>query len=113
MYVSVRIDDVQKCDKVSTEFKDAIAKEFPDIVVTANDYKIITTSRYVSQMICAGILSAMAFLVLLIGAVVIASNIANYIQENMQNLNALKAVEYTSGQIISIYYREKYIVICP
>lgn len=70
-------------------------------------------SVYVSVKICAGILSAMAFLVLLIGAVVIASNIANYIQENMQNLNALKAVEYTSGQIISIYYREKYIVICP
>lgn len=101
VYVSVRVKDISKCEEVSAELKDAAAKEFPGVVVTANDYKMITTSRYVSQMICAGILSAMAFLVLLIGVVVIASNIANYIQENMQNLGALKAVGYTSGQIIS------------
>ena len=61
---------------------------------------MVTTSRYISQMICAGILSVMAFLVLLIGVVVNASNIANYIQENMQNLGALKAVGYTGGQLI-------------
>ncbi len=101
VYVSVRIKDISKCEEASAELKDAAAKEFPNVVATANDYKMITTSRYISQMICAGILSAMAFLVLLIGVVVIASNIANYIQENMQNLGALKAVGYTSGQIIS------------
>lgn len=101
VYVSARINDVSKCEDISSELKDAILKEFPEVVVTGNDYKMVTTSRYISQMICAGILSAMAFLVLLIGVVVIASNIANYIQENMQNLGALKAVGYTSGQIIS------------
>lgn len=101
VYVSARVTDISECEAVGTELKDAIAKEFPDVVVTSNDYKLVTTSRYVSQMICAGILSAMAFLVLLIGVVVIASNIANYIQENMQNLGALKAVGYTSGQLVS------------
>lgn len=101
LYISARIEDVSKCEEVGAELKNVISKEFPDIVVNANDYQLITTSRYISQMICAGILSAMAFLVLLIGVVVIASNIANYIQENMQNLGALKAVGYTSGQIIS------------
>lgn len=101
LYVSARVTDVSKSEETAMELKDAAAKEFPNIVVTTNDYQMITTSRYISQMICAGILSAMAFLVLLIGVVVIASNIANYIQENMQNLGALKAVGYTSGQIIS------------
>lgn len=101
LYVSARVNDVSKSEEIATELKDAAAKEFPNVVVTSNDYQMITTSRYISQMICAGILSAMAFLVLLIGVVVIASNIANYIQENMQNLGALKAVGYTSGQIIS------------
>lgn len=100
-YVSVRIDDISKCEEAAIELKDEIAKEFPDVEVAANDYEMITVSRYVSQVICAGILSAMAFLVLLIGVVVIASNMANYIQENMQNLGALKAVGYTSSQIIS------------
>ncbi len=101
VYVSARIDNVPKCEEIATELKETIAKEFPDVVVAANDYKMITVSRYVSQTICGGILSAMAFLVLLIGVVVISSNIANYIQENMQNLGALKAIGYTSGQIIS------------
>lgn len=101
LYVSARVTDVSKSEETAMELKDAAAKEFPNIVVTTNDYQMITTSRYISQMICAGLLSAMAFLVLLIGVVVIASNIANYIQENMQNLGALKAVGYTSGQIIS------------
>lgn len=101
VYVSVRVESVSECEKIGTELKDAIAKEFPDVVVTSNDYKLVTTSRYVSQMICAGILSAMAFLVLLISVVVIVSNIANYIQEDMRNLGALKAVGYTSGRIIS------------
>lgn len=101
VYVSVRIDDISKCEEIATELKEVIAKEFPNVAVTANDYEMVTTSRYVSQMICAGILSAMAFLVLLIGVVVIASNIANYIQENMQNLGALKAVGYISRQLVA------------
>lgn len=101
VYISARVNDISKCEEIAAELKDTIAKEFPDVAVTANDYEMITTSRYISQMICAGILSAMAFLVLLIGVVVIASNIANYIQENMQNLGALKAVGYTSGQLVA------------
>lgn len=99
-YISVRIKDVSMCEDIGSELKDAISKKFPEVVVTGNNYKMVTTSRYISQMICAGILSVMAFLVLLIGVVVIASNIANYIQENMQNLGALKAVGYTGGQLI-------------
>ena len=51
-------------------------------------------------MICSGIMSAMAFLILLIALVVIASNIMNYIQENMKDLGALKAVGYTSRQLV-------------
>ena len=45
-------------------------------------------------------MSAMAFLVLLIALVVIVSNIVNYIQVNLKNLGAFKAVGYTSGQLI-------------
>lgn len=101
VYVSARVSNVSKSEETAAGLKDEIAKEFPDISVTTNYYQMITTSRYISQSICAGILSAMAFLVLLIGVVVICSNIANYIQENMPNLGALKAIGYTSRQIIA------------
>lgn len=101
VYVSARINDISKCEEIATELKDEISKKFPDVVVTGNDYEMVTVSRYVSQMICAGILSAMAFLVLLIGIVIIVSDIANYIRENMRNLGALKAIGYTGGQLVS------------
>lgn len=101
VYASARVSDVPKSEEIVAALKDAIAREFPEISVTTNNYQMITTSRYISQSICAGILSAMAFLVLLIGVVVICSNIANYIQENMPNLGALKAIGYTSRQIIA------------
>ncbi len=51
-------------------------------------------------MICSVIIAAMAFFVLLIAVVVLVSNIINYIQVNMKDLGALKAVGYTSGQLI-------------
>ncbi len=68
--------------------------------MVSNCYDIVSQSRYISQMICSGIMSAMAFFVLLIALVVIASNIVNYIQVNMKNLGVLKAAGYTSGQLI-------------
>ena len=68
--------------------------------MASNCYSIVAQSRYISQMICSGIVAVMAFFVLLIALVVIVSNIANYIQVNMKNLGALKAVGYTSGQLI-------------
>lgn len=100
-YISARVNDTDRAADICSEVKDEIAEEYPGITVSSNDYQMVTTSRYISQSICAGVLSAMAFLILLIGVVVITSNIANYIRENMQNLGALKAIGYTSGQIIS------------
>lgn len=100
-YVSVRVKDKTKGEEFKTSLQDLISEEFPDVTVAGNDYRMITTSRYISQMICAGVMSAMGFFVLLIGVVVISSNVANYIHENMQNLGALKAVGYTSRQIVS------------
>ncbi|MDE7294922.1 MAG: ABC transporter permease, partial [Oscillospiraceae bacterium] len=100
-YISVRIVDKSKSEELGTWLKEKLGEEFPSARITENDYEFITTSRYISQMICAGIMSAMAFLVLLIGIVVISSNVANYIRENMRNLGALKGIGYTSGQLIS------------
>lgn len=100
-YISVRLDDKTKSEEFGSLLKDLISEEFPDVTVAGNDYQMITTSRYISQMTCAEIMSAMAFLTLLIGVVAISSNVANYIHENMQNLGALKAVGYTGRQLVS------------
>ncbi len=97
---SVRLYDKSENLNVEAAVKSAVSARFPDACVMANSYDIAIQARYISQMICSGIIGAMAFFVLLIALVVIVSNIINYIQVSMKNLGALKAVGYTSGQLI-------------
>ena len=98
--LSVRIADKSESEDFEAALKSKVTAMFPGARVSSNSYTLVTTSRYISQMICSGIISAMAFIILIIVLVVIASNIVNYIQENMKNLGALKAVGYTSGQLV-------------
>lgn len=98
--VSVRIDDKAQSEDFEAMLKSAVALQYADVRALSNSYALVSSSRYISQMICSGIVSAMAFFVILIALVVISSNVMNYIQENMRNLGVLKAVGYKSGQII-------------
>lgn len=97
---SVRLND--KSDNLNYEarLKSIVSERFPNTRTASNCYDIVSQSRYISQSICSGVMSAMAFFVLLIALVVIISNIVNYIQVNIKNLGALKAVGYTSSQLV-------------
>lgn len=97
---SVRLGDRSENMSYEASVKSAVSEEYPDIVMMSNCYDIVAQSRYISQMICSGIMAAMAFFVLAIALVVIVSNIVNYIQVNMRNLGVLKAAGYTSGQLV-------------
>lgn len=97
---SVRIRDKAESEEYETMLKNAVSSQYPDIRMESNSYVSVFQSRYISQMICSGIISAMAFFILLIALVVIASSIINYIGENMRNLGALKAAGYRSRQLI-------------
>lgn len=98
--VSIRLKDKSESADFEAMLKNAFSSRYPESRALSNSYQLVSASRYISQMICAGIVSAMAFLVLLIALVVIASNVMHYIQENMKNLGTLKAVGYTSVQLI-------------
>lgn len=98
--VSVRLWDKNEGEDFEAMLKNAVSAQYPQARTLSNSYHDVSTSRYISQMICSGILSAAAFLVLMIALVVIASNVVDYIQENMKKLGALKAVGYTSGQLL-------------
>lgn len=99
--VSVRLADKWEGEDFEAMLNNRLSAKYPDSRVLSNSYALVSKSRYISQMICSGVVSAMAFFVLLIALVVIASNIINYIQENMKNLGALKAVGYTSRQLMA------------
>lgn len=97
---SVRLTDKAESLKYEASLKSAISEKYPNVNMVSNCYEFVSVTRYVSQMVCSGIMAAMAFFILLIVLVVIVSNIINYIQVNMKNLGALKSVGYTSGQLI-------------
>ena len=97
---SVRLTDKAENLNYEASLKSTISERQPDITMVSNCYDTVTQARYISQMICSGIMSAMAFFVLLIALVVIVSNISNYIQVHIKNLGALKAMGYTSKQLI-------------
>lgn len=97
---SVRLNDKSENLNYEAELKSTVSEQYPNILMVSNCYDNVTQARYISQMICSGIIAAMAFFVLLIALVVIVSNIINYMQVNMKNLGALKAVGYTSKQLI-------------
>lgn len=99
---SVRLFDQSESQTFEADLKTAVSDRFPGRRAVSNSYALVTQSRYISQMICSAIVSAMAFFVLLIALIVIASNIINYIQVNMKDLGARKAIGYTSGQLVGV-----------
>ena len=97
---SVRLRDKSENLNFEAALKAIVSERSPNMRMASNCYGIVAQSRYISQGITSAIMCVMAFLVLLIALVVIVSNIINYIQINIKNLGALKAVGYTSKQLI-------------
>lgn len=97
---SVRLKNRSENLNYAGTLKNVVSQFFPSAEIMSNNYDTVAQARYIAQMICSGIMSAMAFFVLLIALVVIVSNIINFIQVNIKNLGALKAVGYTSRQLI-------------
>lgn len=98
---SMRLNEKSTNLTYEAKIKAIVSESFPNTQMVSNCYDIVAQSRYISQGICSAIMSVMAFFVLLIALVVIVSNIINYIQVNIKNLGALKAVGYTSKQLVS------------
>lgn len=97
---SVRINDPSESESYESMLNDAISLKYPTARSSSNTIAIVSQSRYISQMICSAIMAVTMLLVLLITIVVIVSNISNYIKENIKSLGALKAVGYTSRQLV-------------
>ncbi len=100
-FVPVRMKDKLGSESFEADIKDKLSKAYPRVYAASNSYALISSSRYISQMICSEVISLMAFLITLIVLVVISSNVTNYIQENMKSIGVLKAEGYVSRQIVS------------
>lgn len=96
---SVRLNDKADSESCESRLKNTVAARYPAARTVSNSYALVYQSRYISQMVCAAILSAMAFFILLIALVTLYANITNHIREHMKNLGALKALGYTGRQL--------------
>lgn len=97
---SIRISNPADSENYESMLNTVLDSEFPTSRSSSNTIAIVSQSRYISQMICSTIIAVMVMLVLLITIVVIVSNISNYIKENIKSLGALKAIGYTSKQLV-------------
>lgn len=97
---SVKLHNRDDGEKFNGTVIEEVAKSYPTISCISNYYSITMQARTLTASIFSAIISGIAFLILLIAVIVLASNVANYILENMKNLGALKAVGYTSKQLI-------------
>ncbi|MDE7384861.1 MAG: ABC transporter permease [Anaeroplasmataceae bacterium] len=97
---SVRLNDKSINLNYESKLKASVSEQFPNTRMISSCYDVVVQARYIAQSICSVIVSVMAFFVLLIAIVVIISNIINHIQVNIKNLGALKAVGYTSKQLV-------------
>lgn len=97
---SVRISNPADSENYESMLNTVLDSKFTTSRSSSNTIAIVSQSRYISQMICSTIMAVMMMLVLLITIVVIVSNISNYIKENIKSLGALKAIGYTSKQLV-------------
>ncbi len=103
---SIRLHNPTEGESYQTTLGKTVSAEYANAGYIANYYELIRQSRYVSQSICSILICVMAFFTLLICAVVIVSNISNYIHENIKNLGALKAMGFTGGQLIGSLFTQ-------
>ncbi|MCI8541451.1 MAG: ABC transporter permease [Erysipelotrichaceae bacterium] len=99
---SIRLLKADQGEDYATQLKTSVVRFDSTVRITGNHYAMVAQSRFISQMICAGVMSAMACFILVIALVVIIANIINYIQEHMKQLGTLKALGYTSAQLIQV-----------
>lgn len=59
--LSVRIQDKAESESYEAMVRNVVAEEYPTVRAMSNSYELVSQSRYISQMICSGIIIAMAF----------------------------------------------------
>ncbi|MEH7225671.1 ABC transporter permease [Bacillus sp. JJ1566] len=104
MIISALMDDKTKSSKLLNDF----TKEFPQSVVGETtsyiwglDIELVKSVSTLTINIVATILVFFAAIIVLVSLIVIRFRISNSIEDGMANIGTLKAIGYTSGQILS------------
>ena len=104
LIISAVMDDKTQSSKLQNDF----SKEFPQSVVGDTtsyiwglDIELVKNVSTLTINIVATILVAFAAIIVLVSLIVIRFRVSNSIEDGMANIGVLKAIGYTSGQILS------------
>ncbi|WP_449539132.1 ABC transporter permease [Ferdinandcohnia sp. Marseille-Q9671] len=102
--LSTRLEDKTQSPKLLNDF----TKEFPQSIVGettsyiwALDIELVKNVNTLTINIVATILMAFSAIIVLVSLIVIRFRVSNSIEDGMENIGALKAIGYTSRQILS------------
>lgn len=99
--VNVKLRESEKADILEAEIAKQISNGCPGLtLIGSSNYKKLSTSRYITATLFEAIISASAALMIIVILATIAITLSNYIRNNIRNLGALKALGYTSNDLI-------------
>lgn len=98
---SLKASDPNKSEAMSLQYKETFTKLMPDnTLIDVVNYWIVKTARTLTASIGSLIIVGFALLLTLVALIVVNFRIKSCIDEDMKNIGALKAVGYTSGQLM-------------
>lgn len=95
-----KVDDISKSKAISTKVNDIVTAQVKGSFYSGY-YDFCKETRIMTSMIMAGIFMGFALIILLVSLLVSNFKINNSIQEDMQNMGALKAIGYKAKEIIN------------
>lgn len=101
---AIKLKSPDDAEAFTSAYSSMLSEELPQgTIIDSNHYALLKSARTVTSSIGATIIVGFSLLILVISLVVVRFRIGNSIEEEMQNIGALKAIGYTSRQIIGTF----------
>jgi putative ABC transport system permease protein len=99
---TIRSMDAAMNERIMTKYSTQLGKKIPNGILSDwNNYQMVRTARTVTSSVGAAIIIGFSILLLLISVIILNFRIKNSVEEDIRNIGALKALGYTSKQIIA------------
>lgn len=97
---SVKLEHAEENEAYVSQYVSMLKQKMPNAIVDSNHYEVLKSARTVTSSIGAMIIIGFSFLIIAVSLFVVKFRISSSIEEEMQNIGALKAIGYTGRQII-------------
>lgn len=97
---SAKLKDREANETYVSHHVSMLKEAMPNAIIDSNHYEVLKSARTVTSSIGAMIIIGFSFLIIAVSLFVVKFRISSSIEEEMQNIGALKAIGYTGKQII-------------